>query len=143
MVGAASGHRDSAGVWMSADQPGYYDNRGRWHAGATSGYYDGQGRWIAKPSNSNGPVSGMPREVRARAVWLDSYIRSANREGTLNRAETNRAMRDLNNIRRSERMMRRNRDGELSVRDEAAINVRLDRLSGQLRIATVADARNY
>jgi hypothetical protein len=52
-------------------------------------------------------------------------------------------MRDLNNIRRSERYMDRNRDGELSIRDEAAINVRLDRLSGQLRITTIEDARSY
>jgi hypothetical protein len=39
--------------------------------------------------------------------------------------------------------MSRNRDGELSVRDEAAINVRLDRLSGQLRITTVEANRSY
>lgn len=143
MVGAASGHLDRAGVWMSADQPGYYDNRGRWHAGVVSGYYDGQGRWIARSTNRDEPVSNMPREARARVIWLERYIRSAYGEGTLNRAQSNRAMRDLNDIRRSERFMRRNRDGELSIRDEAALNVRLDRLSGQLRIATVADGRNY
>ena len=85
----------------------------------------------------------MPREVRAREAWLESYIRSANNEGTLNRAVTNRALRDLNAIRRTERTMRRNRDGQLSVRDEAAINVRLDRLSGQLRITTFEDNRRY
>ena len=85
----------------------------------------------------------MPREVRAREAWLERYIRSANNDGTLNRAETKRALRDLGNIRRNERSMRRNRDGELSIRDEAAINVRLDRLSGQLRITTVDDDRRY
>ena len=85
----------------------------------------------------------MPREIRAREAWLERYITSANSEGSLNRAETNRAMRDLNNIRRSERYMDRNRNGELSVRDEAAINVRLDRLSGQLRITTIEESRSY
>ena len=85
----------------------------------------------------------MPREVRAREAWLERYIRSANSEGTLNRFATNKALRDLGNIRRNERSMRRNRDGELSVRDEAAINVRLDRLSGSLRITTFEDDRRY
>ena len=77
----------------------------------------------------------MPREIRAREAWLESYIRAASRDGTLNRSRTNRALRDLNAIRRSERAMRRDRNDRLSVRDEAAITVRLDRLSSQLRIA--------
>jgi hypothetical protein len=140
MVGAASGHRDSAGVWMSADKPGYYDNRGRWHAGATSGYYDGRGNWIARPSGTNGAGSGMPREIRAREAWLERYIRSAGNEGRLTRSETNRALRDLSAIRRSEQYMRRDRQGNLSIRNETAITVRLDRLSSQLRIQ---DDRRY
>jgi membrane-bound lytic murein transglycosylase B len=82
-------------------------------------------------------------ERQAGEAWLERYINAANSESKLNRAETNRAMRDLNSIRRSERYMSRNRDDELSVRDEAAINVRLDRLSGQLRITTIEDARSY
>lgn len=143
MVGAASGHRDSAGVWMSAGQPGYYDNRGRWHAGATSGYYDGQGRWIARPSGNNDNGMGMPGEIRAREAWLERYIRTAGSQGRLTRSETNRALRDLNSIRRSERGMRRDRQGNLSVRNEAAINLRLDRLSRQLRIAGFGDGRRY
>ena len=143
MVGAASGHRDSAGVWMSADKPGYYDNRGRWHAGATSGYYDGQGRWIARPSGTNGTGSGMPREIRAREAWLERYIRSAGSEGNLSRMDTNRALRDLSSIRRSEQYMRRDRQGALSRRDQAMINMRLDRLSNRLGIASFEDDRRY
>jgi hypothetical protein len=83
------------------------------------------------------------REFRAREIWLERYIRSASSEGTLNRGQTNRALRDLNNIRRSERSMGRNRAGELSVRNEATINARLDRLSSELRITSFADDRQY
>ena len=90
-----------------------------------------------------GQNAGMPREIVARTAWLENYIRTASRNGTLNRARTNRALRDLNAIRRSERMMRRDRDGMLSVRDEAAINLRLDRLSDQLRISFNQNDRRY
>lgn len=147
MAGSPNGHTNSDGTWTSDEQPGYYDDRGRWHAGATSGYYDNQGRWIARQPNNDRPDigqnAGMPREIRAREAWLENYIRAASRNGTLNRTRTNRALRDLNAIRRSERAMRRNRDGMLSVRDEAAINLRLDRLSSQLRVTTYDDDRRY
>ncbi len=134
MVGAASGHRDSAGVWMSADQPGYYDDRGRWNAGATSGYYDGQGRWIARSSSTNNNANVMPMEIQARINWMERDIRTTISNGGISRPSGNRATRDLNAIRRSERMMRHDRRGNLSIRDEAAITLRLDRLSNQLRV---------
>ena len=82
----------------------------------------------------------MPRELNARGVWLDQYIRNARNEGTLSRVETTRALKELNLIRSRERSMYHNREGELSVRDEAAIQVRFDRLSDRLRISR-ADGR--
>ena len=109
------------------------------------------GFWAATFLNTNGNLmssamgqnAGMPREIRERIVWLDSYIRAASRDGTLNRTRTNRALRDLNAIRRSERALPRNRDGMLSVRNEAAINLRLDRLSDQLRVSFNQNDRRY
>ena len=105
--------------------------------------FENSGRWIARPSGTNGVGSGMPREIHAREAWLERYIRSANSEGNLSRSDTNRALRDLSAIRRSEQFMRRDRQNELSDRDEAAITQRLDRLSSQLRITNFeADRRN-
>jgi hypothetical protein len=143
MAGSTAGRADSNGRWVNDLQNGYYGADNRWHAGATSGYYDGQGRWIARPSGNGGHGMGMPSEIRAREAWLERYIRSASSEGRLNRPETNRPLLDLNSIRRSERGMQRDRQGNLSIRNEAAINVRLDRLSRQLRIANFADGRRY
>jgi Glycine zipper 2TM domain len=131
------GYYDNQGMWHAAmiergRATGYYDRNNQWVAGAPNGYYDNRGRWIATSATIDQGVA--PREVRARAAWLDQYIRTANSQGTLSRVETNRAQRDLNAIRASERSMVRNRNGELSIRNEAAIQARLDRLSDRLRI---------
>ena len=85
----------------------------------------------------------MPREIAAREAWLERYIRSASNEGNLSRSDSNRALRDLSAIRRSEQYMRRDRQNELSDRDEAAITQRLDRLSSQLRITNLEAGRRY
>jgi hypothetical protein len=145
--------------WHSGQATGYYDTRGRWVATSASpdpggqpmrrdnasGYYDGQGRWISRPSGNDGnwTWAAMPREVRAREAWLGRYIQWAGSQGRLSRSETNKALRDLNDIRRAEQNMQRNRRGQLSARNEAAINVRLDRLTRQVRVASNDGNRRY
>lgn len=170
--GVATGRSDGNGNWVSEPQYGYYGTDNRWHSGqasgyydtrgrwvatgaapdpgaqpprrdAASGYYDGQGRWIERPSDNGGNWAAMPREIRARETWLGHYIRRAGREDRLSRSETNQALRDLNDIRRSEQYMQRNRRGELSARNEAVINGRLDRLTRQVRIASNDRDRRY
>jgi len=104
--------------------------------GSTSGYYDSRGNWISTSTGTNGNGQpGIPRDLRDRISWTEQYIRTANRQGTLGRAETSRSLREIRIIRDRERSMRHNRRGELSVRDEAALTVRLDRLHNRLRIA--------
>ncbi len=135
MPGEQAGQRGADGRWIEGVQPGYYTSNGRWVPGQTTGYYDNRGRWVSTGVVTDmGAQAPIPREVRARLTWMDSYIRSASSQGTLSRAETDRSLRELTSIRTSERSMPRNRRGELSVRNEAAIQVRLDRLSDRLRI---------
>ncbi len=78
----------------------------------------------------------MPSDIRGQINWIDSYIRESRQNGQLSRRESDRALRDLNAIRSSERTMARNRDGQLTVRNEAMLQVRLDRLSDRLRLPT-------
>jgi hypothetical protein len=134
--GSASGHTDTNGVWIADPQPGYYDSRGRWQAGATTGYYDSRGRWVStaiQPGGNNGtePV----RTITSQLDWLDTYVRNANAQRTLSRRETSDAQRELRSIRTRERGMRHDRSGDLSIRNEAELQVRIDRLSDRLRIA--------
>lgn len=78
--------------------------------------------------------------ISSRFTWLDHRIRSASDNGILSRRDANQAYRDLNAIRRREGAMRHYR-GQLSQRDEAYIQSRLDRLSDSLRAARVEDRR--
>jgi Glycine zipper 2TM domain len=142
LSGQASGRYDSNGNWTSDPEPGYYDTNGRWHPGETRGYYDSRGRWISDDgrydtgNSYNQTASAMPSDIRGQINWIDSYIRESRQNGQLSRRESDRALRDLNAIRSSERTMARNRDGQLTVRNEAMLQVRLDRLSDRLRLPT-------
>ena len=123
---------DGSGRYM---QPGYYDRNGRWVRGDISGYYDGRGTWVSTGGGVNsGGYGSAPREFGARTQWLEDYIRGETSRGSLGRNASDRAMRDLENIRRTERSLGRNRNGNLSVRDEAALNIRLDRLSDRIGV---------
>ena len=148
MAGTARGHQDANGRWIADAQPGYYDSNGRWHAGPATGYYDGRGNWISTASRAENyrgdgrdadrrDRADMPRDISSRFTWLDHRIRSASENGTLSRRDARLAYRDLNSIRRKEGAMRHHR-GQLSQRDEAYIQSRLDRLSDSLRAAREA-----
>lgn len=138
MTGAASGHRDADGNWMTTTQAGHYDSNGRWWAGNATGYYDNRGRWLsASGSNQDDQDQTFaPRNFRDRTTWLDRYIRDALRNRDISRTEGDQSLRELNGIKASGRAMSRNRRGSLSVRDEASLQLRLDRLSARLGVPT-------
>ena len=145
-----SGHRDANGFWVADPQPGYYDDNGRWRPGRAVGDYDAQGRWTAMgPGGPHGPDTprqvysrwaGAPMDVRARENWLDQRIRRAVTSGGLARAEGNRAIRTLNDIRRQEMAIRRH-NGRLNSVDEARIQARLDGLFDSIRWPREPDRR--
>jgi hypothetical protein len=150
MPGARSGHSDVNGVWVADAQLGYYDANHRWRAGTTTGFYDTRGVWIstARSAVSYGSDAsfesrrdrmGMPLDLDARENWLQQRIRSAADDGRLNHYEARRDLGELNSIRRQERAMRFG-DGQLSRRDEATLQQRLDRLSADARVARDARA---
>ena len=130
------------GRWVADPAPGYYDTSGRWVAGPVSGYYDVNGRWIVTAPSAGGYArdvtyegrdlwAGAPMDVRQREAWLERRINRGLRDGSLNRLEANRALRELASIRRQE--YRLARDGVFSNRDRAVIQARLDELSRSIR----------
>jgi hypothetical protein len=141
--GQPSMRRDSSGAWVAEAQTGYYDSDRRWHAGPVSGYYDNNGRWTnsdrAADSHSadasyetRSSWAGAPADIRSRQAWLDQRIRNGVDEGRLSAEDGDRATRTLAGIRRQEARMPHRR-GQLSSRDTAIIQARLDDLSASLR----------
>jgi hypothetical protein len=117
----------------------------------TQGYYDARGVWFGAAASSAGGYGSDasydgrneahgPRDIATRESWLEQKINSGQSDGTLSRREARRAMYDLNSLRQREAQMR-HRHGELSPRDEAAIQASLDDLSTRLKMAR-QDGRN-
>ena len=79
-------------------------------------------------------MSGPGRDILEQVTWLDQYVRTAGIQRRLSRGQVSTAQRELRAIRSSERNMRHDRRGELSVRDQTSLQLRLDRLSDRLRI---------
>jgi hypothetical protein len=134
MAGEAAGHRDAAGTWVADRQPGYYDTRGRWHAGETSGYYDNRGRWVATAVATDRNDRADRQAILSQLAGLDRYVSTARSQRSLSGREAARAQRELYSIRSSERSMGHDRNGNLSARDQAALQFRVDRLTTRLRI---------
>ena len=84
----------------------------------------------------------MPTETRARVAWLDRYIRAGIDNGTIRRMDGRRALRELANIRKTDTYYR-DRYGRISVRNETALQLRLNRLSQQLGVSTRQDSSAY
>jgi hypothetical protein len=139
MPDARNGHTGANGVWIADSQPGYYDSDHHWRAGPARGYYDSQGVWIATAASVEAygadvsfDGAGGRRDVDTREAWLEQRINSAARDGALNRDDAGSDLDRLNSIRRDETGMR-DSSGQLSPRDEARLQGRLDRLSTALR----------
>jgi hypothetical protein len=138
VAGALSGHTDANGVWNPDAQPGYYDSDHHWRAGAVRGYYDTHGAWVGTTLSADAYGVGASyngaghRDVDSRVAWLQQRIDTASSDGSLNRYDARNARRQLSSIRRDETFLRQG-DGQLSPRDEASLQTRLDALSGSLR----------
>ena len=144
LAGASNGHRDAGGDWRADDQPGYYDRDGRWQAGTARGSYDAAGVWIAANTNvgtggyaSNGYAdpgygNGGRIDVQSRLANIQTRIGVGVEQGRLSRNDARRAATEADAIRRYDRSLR-GRDGQISVRNEALVQVRLDRLNDLLR----------
>jgi hypothetical protein len=146
--GDARGYYDSRGRWIAdtrsdrrgwaaLEAEGYYDRDGRWMSGRTYGYYDREGRWVAvsrpgyqsaydnRPDRDRGDWS-MDGDADTRIARLRSYLdgRSSSR---LTRTDRDYLNRELAAIEAQNTYFRR--DGRLTVREEAQLDVRLDRLT--------------
>jgi hypothetical protein len=129
----ARGHRDASGTWIADPQPGYYDTHGRWHEGETTGYYDSRGRWNATGVATSGNY-GSPPAILPQIAALDRYVSTAQSRRLLSSRELASVRRQLYGIRASEQAMRHDRRGNLSMTDQAKLQVRIDRLSNRLGI---------
>jgi hypothetical protein len=122
-------------MWIAEPQPGYYDNKGRWHPGEVNGYYDSRGRWIRTGTQAEAPDrSDDRRSILPQVTEMSEYIGSTAGQRSLSRTSRANALRELRAIRQREKSMRHDRNGDLSIRDQAALQLRLDRLSNRLRI---------
>lgn len=137
----AYGYYDNDGRWHAnavrrSDARGYYDRSGNWIDGAPDGRWDNNGRWVANDVsrygyNASYGASDSPRDVRERISWLNERVRRGINDGSLSRREADRALRDLDQVQREERQMRRR--GGLSNRDESYLQARLDTISSEIR----------
>lgn len=135
IAGASNGRRDANGVWIADPQPGYYDSNGRWNVGVSYGYYDNRGRWIpTRDQNYGNDQYGPGRSILSQLSQLDQYVRNAEMQRAIRRTDAYSARREINSIRTRERQMRHDRRGNLSMRDQAQLQVRIDRLARRLRM---------
>jgi hypothetical protein len=104
---------------------------------ATSAYDHGRNAAYASPFS----WAGAPADTYARAAWLDQRIRRSLDDGSLSHSQGKTALRTLNTIRRDEASMR-HVDGQLSQRDEARIQARLDTLGASVRWTRQDNTRN-
>jgi hypothetical protein len=160
--GAIIGNQAARGPRDCAHAYGYYDNDNRWHENAVArgqayGYYDHNGAWVDGAPNTAAyganasyrgrseyqgqadarvrpdyQTRGYPVDLDTRIGWVDQRIQQGRADGSLSRREARSAQYTLNDIRREEQT--RSRYGRLSDRDQAALQMRLDTLTAQVRL---------
>jgi hypothetical protein len=145
---AVAGHHDStAGAVIGGLAGGVAGNQIAKNAGqpCPSGYYE-------VPATAPPPVavappapfwSRAPAGVRERIDYLEARIRSGERDRVLSRDEADRAYRDLADLRRQERRLRRRDGGALTSADRDFLQARLDEVGRRVRWAERSDAYAY
>ena len=124
---------EPSGGWGYQTQPGYYDSNGRWVRGETTGYYDARGRWVSSGGSVTAANYGRSNlSVAERAARIQDRIDRNRANGTLSRAEAQRATAEVAAIRREDRRLRSR--GALRERDARYLQDRLDRVAIQVRI---------
>jgi hypothetical protein len=141
-VGGVVGNQASKGPRDCQHAYGYYDNDNRWHDNGVDrtvayGYYDRSGAWVDGQPNVSGYSADAAytshvntMDVDTRISRIEDRIQEGRRDGSLSRREAKSAENTLNDIRREAQM--RHQDGRMSDRDQAALQVRLDRLAAQV-----------
>ena len=151
---AQPGYYDTNGRWRAGPATGYYDAGGRWIDTSSAGR--GRGDQADQNDRRRGDDGDRmhrddgdrmhrddgdrmnrdePRDIASREVWLEDAIRRGDSRQTLTSYEVRSDLRALNGVRRTEARMR-HYNRQLSGRDEAYIQARLDRLSATLRDQT-------
>jgi len=131
IAGEPAGHRDRDGRWIADPQPGYYGTDGRWHAGKIMGYYDSRGRWV----NTDMAGDSVQDPILDQVARLERFARSAEGLRSVGWSRSRSVQRELNAIRTSERRMRHDSNGNLSIRDEASLQLRLDQVARRLGVS--------
>jgi hypothetical protein len=72
--------------------------------------------------------------ILSQLAGLDRYVSTARSQRSLSGREAASAQRQLYSIRASERSMGHDRNGNLSGRDQAALQLRIDRLTTRLQV---------
>jgi len=164
------GYYDGSGQWMpkTSTAYGYYGPDGRWVAtqntnaqyGNNQGYNQGYNQGANQQGYNSGynqgyasppaPAYGQDASYTdrnqgrmnfgEREARMDSYIRGAMNNGSLNYREGRRDLRSLANIRQAEASYRSN-DGQLSDSQLADIDQRLDALRDRVHMGN--DQRSY
>jgi len=149
-VGAPPQQRAYYGA--APQQQGYYDSRGRWVSpqpqyGAPpqqQGYYDAEGRWIAPPPRQPGyyrapaagdygaPAAYSGPDFETRLDRVQQRIQDAQESGRLSGDIADRALYDLNDIRRRESRYISDHGG-LTSGDLTELNSRLDVVVARVR----------
>ena len=157
---AQPGYYDRRGRWNAGTARGRYDDNGVWigqNGGNGNGYADndfgnnGNGQGNNGNGNNgfgnngngnngngnngygnNGQGNNGQRDIESRFDRIETRIDRGIENRSLSRADANRAEAELASIRRYDRSLR-NRNGQISPRNENAVQARLDRLSDRLR----------
>jgi Glycine zipper 2TM domain len=150
------GYYDAQGKWVpnTSNAEGYYDADGHWvryadqHAAQASnqqdGYYDASGRWVPAPPPRHGDQGqgwNASADSREREAWLERRIRHEMDEGRMDRADGERTLKDLADVRRLDGEYRAY-DGNLDADQQAYIDGRLENLRHRLRAEQASAALN-
>jgi hypothetical protein len=98
----------------------------------TTGYYDSRGRWIATAAPAERYPGNRPA-ILAQLSDLDQQLADAKAQRALSNREYLNLRREVGAIRSREDALAHDRMGNLSARNEAQLQARIDRLNTRLQ----------
>jgi hypothetical protein len=100
--------------------------------------------WSAASAQSDPAVAAAPMAapgnwtLRQREDWLNDKLEKSRGDGSLDRAQFDRAHRDLTDLRREEGNLRDAAHGELTDNQTAELEARLDTMAAKIKWANAA-----
>jgi hypothetical protein len=85
------------------------------------------------------PVSATGWDLSHREIWVQDQIDHGRKDGSLNESEAQRVQDGLKKIEHDEQFDMRTNNGQLSAKDRAAIESRLDDLTDHIHWAKTDD----